>query len=136
MSNEKGEVKTVTVKAGEVATARINVERAAAKLVEQSKTTAFENITPGIYGKKLNITLRQYSFVNLQQDTYVLATTTQPKLLGTTYPKILLVMCKSQPPMQIVTSHTVWKTKMQTTHVLYTKLLQHGVRKQKLLLSM
>lgn len=76
MSNEKGEVKTVTVKAGEVATARINVERAAAKLVEQSKTTAFENITPGIYGKKLNITLRQYSFVNLQQDTYVLANTT------------------------------------------------------------
>ena len=76
MSNEKGEVKTVTVKAGEVATARINVERAAAKLVEQSKTTAFENITPGIYGKILNITLRQYSFVNLQQDTYVLANTT------------------------------------------------------------
>ena len=59
-----------------MATARINVERAAAKLVEQSKTTAFENITPGIYGKKLNITLRQYSFVNLQQDTYVLANTT------------------------------------------------------------
>ena len=81
MSNEKGEVKTVTVKAGEVATARINVERAAAKLVEQSKTTAFENITPGIYGKKLNITLRQYSFVNLQQDTYVLANTTPIELL-------------------------------------------------------
>ena len=130
MSNEKGEVKTVTVKAGEVATARINVERAAAKLVEQSKTTAFENITPGIYGKKLNITLRQYSFVNLQQDTYVLANTTPIES------NFLLVMCKSQPPMQIVTSHTVWKTKMQTTHVLYTKLLQHGVRKQKLLLSM
>ena len=31
---------------------------------------------------------------------------------------------------------TVWKTKMQTTHVLYTKLLQHGIRKQNLLLSM
>ena len=76
MSNENGAVKTVTVEAGKVATARINVERAAAKLVEQSKTTAFENITPGIYGKKLNITLRQYSFVNLQQDTYVLANTT------------------------------------------------------------
>ena len=42
MSNEKGEVKTVTVKAGEVAIAQINVERAAAKLVEQSKTTAFK----------------------------------------------------------------------------------------------
>ena len=76
MSNEKGEVKTVTVKAGEVAIAQINVERAAAKLVEQSKTTAFENITPGIYGKELNITLKQYSFVNLQKDTYVLANTT------------------------------------------------------------
>ena len=76
MSNENGAVKTVTVEAGKVATARINVERAAAKLVEQSKTTAFENITPGIYAEALNITLKQYSFVNLQKDTYVLANTT------------------------------------------------------------
>ena len=76
MSNENGAVKTVSVEAGKVATARINVERAAAKLVEQSKTTAFENITPGIYAEALNITLKQYSFVNLQKDTYVLANTT------------------------------------------------------------
>ena len=76
MSNAEGKVATGNVDAGEEATVRINVERAAAKLVEQSKTTAFENITPGIYGKELNITLKQYSFVNLQKDTYVLANTT------------------------------------------------------------
>ncbi len=76
MSNENGAVKTVTVEAGNVAIARINVERAAAKLVEQSKKEAFTNITPGVYTEALNITLKQYSFVNLQKDTYVLANTT------------------------------------------------------------
>lgn len=74
MSNAGGLVATTKVEKGKEATVRVNVERAAAKLMEQSKKEAFTNITPGTYnGKTLNITLKNYSFVNLQKDTYVLA---------------------------------------------------------------
>ena len=77
MSNAGGLVATTNVEKGKEATVRVNVERAAAKLMEQSKKDAFTNITPGTYnGKKLNITLKNYSFVNLQKDTYVLANAT------------------------------------------------------------
>lgn len=77
MSNAGGLVATTKVIAGQEATVKVNVERAAAKLMEQSKKEAFTNITPGTYnGKILNITLKKYSFVNLQKDTYVLANTT------------------------------------------------------------
>ena len=77
MSNAGGLVATTNVEKGKEATVRVNVERAAAKLMEQSKKDAFTNNTPGTYnGKKLNITLKNYSFVNLQKDTYVLANAT------------------------------------------------------------
>lgn len=77
MSNAGGLVATTNVEKGKEATVRVNVERAAAKLMEQSKKEAFTNITPGTYnGKTLNITLKSYSFVNLQKDTYVLANAT------------------------------------------------------------
>lgn len=80
MSNAGGLVATTEVTKGQEATVRVNVERAAAKLMEQSKKEAFTNITPGTYnGKKLNISLKNYSFVNLQKDTYVLANTTPIK---------------------------------------------------------
>lgn len=75
MSNAEGKVATGNVDAGEEATVRINVERAAAKLMEQSQTSAF-TIPSEKYGDKtLNITLKEYSFINLQKDTYVLANT-------------------------------------------------------------
>ena len=80
MSNAGGTAATTKVTKGQEATVKVNVERAAAKLMEQSKKEAFTNVTPGTYnGKKLNISLKNYSFVNLQKDTYVLANTTPIK---------------------------------------------------------
>ena len=76
MSNAEGKVATGNVDAGEEATVRINVERAAAKLMEQSQTSAFTVPSEKYGDKTLNITLKEYSFINLQKDTYVLANTT------------------------------------------------------------
>lgn len=77
MSNAGGKVATGTVLAGKEEIVRVNVERAAAKLMEQSKKEAFANIASDTYkGENLNITLKSYSFVNLQKDTYVLANAT------------------------------------------------------------
>lgn len=77
MSNAGGLVATTKVIAGQEATVKVNVERAAAKLMEQSKKEAFTNIASDTYkGENLNITLNSYSFVNLQKDTYVLANAT------------------------------------------------------------
>ena len=77
MSNAGGKVATGTVLAGKEEIVRVNVERAAAKLMEQSKKEAFTNIASDTYkGENLNITLKSYSFVNLQKDTYVLANAT------------------------------------------------------------
>lgn len=52
MSNAGGLVATTNVEKGKEATVRVNVERAAAKLMEQSKKDAFTNITPGTYNGK------------------------------------------------------------------------------------
>lgn len=77
MSNAGGTAAKGTVLAGKEATVKVNVERAAAKLMEQSKKEAFTNIASDTYkGENLNITLNSYSFVNLQKDTYVLANAT------------------------------------------------------------
>ena len=79
MSNAGGKVATGTVLAGKEEIVRVNVERAAAKLMEQSQKEAFTNIAKDTYKEEeeaLNIKLTRYSFVNLQKDTYVLANAT------------------------------------------------------------
>lgn len=57
----------------------VSVDRVAAKLVEKSKTDAFV-ITPSVEptsgAQELAITLQQYNFANLAQDTYTLKNTT------------------------------------------------------------
>lgn len=63
------------INAGEVNKVTVSVDRVAAKLVEKSKTEAFvikKPQTSTANDDELKITLTNYNFANLQQDTYVL----------------------------------------------------------------
>ena len=65
-------------KKGEEVPVSVKVNRVAAKLVEKSKTDAFTatapTVTPKAGAQALAITLQEYNFANLAQDTYILNT--------------------------------------------------------------
>lgn len=67
-------------KEGEEITVSVPVDRVAAKLVEKSKTEAFvikkSSFEPTSGAAELSITLQEYNFANLLQDTYTLKNTT------------------------------------------------------------
>lgn len=65
-------------KKGEENTVSVPVDRVAAKLVEKSKTDAFvitPSVKPTTGAQELAITLHEYNFANLLQDTYTLKNT-------------------------------------------------------------